>query len=415
MFLDKLRVLAGHSRKINWLWPLFITIAVLLIIIVRSWHVLPTEDMDRPGSWWIRVLLFSKIDSCQVETSAGFTVELLDGAKKTFNSGDDFQITCDANGFKVGTDIFPGGQILIRPGEPYIFAINGMKFRGNLRFVAFEDGRFDAVNVVPIEAYLNGVIGAEMPRYWKAEALKVQAITSRTYCLYYKNTYGTDRHYDIRRTQANQVYMGLAKEYNATRNAAHETRGQVLTSGNRVFPAYFGSSCGGHTEDSSEVFGKYFESVKGVACPYCVDVARKSQFFWKPAEFTTEELTSRLAERYESVKPLGEIVGIEPRRRSDYGQYSRWTSVRLIGAAGKSITLRGEDFRLALDPTGLKIKSTIFELTKIKGKWVFYGGRGFGHGVGLCQCGTEKLAKDGKTATEILKYYYPGAEITKIY
>ena len=83
------------------------------------------------------------------------------------------------------------------PDKPFIFTVNQRSYRGNLVFVLNEDGSsFDVVNVVPLEAYLAGVIGAEMPNYWEPEALKAQTIAARTYCLYIKRRFGPRRSWD---------------------------------------------------------------------------------------------------------------------------------------------------------------------------------------------------------------------------
>ncbi len=82
---------------------------------------------------------------------------------------------------------------------------------------------------------------------------------------------------------------------------------------------------------------------------------------------------------------------------------------------GSVSPLRAEDLRLAIDPTGRRIKSTACHIVTWGDGWAFLSGRGWGHGVGLCQCGAEGLARLGKTADEILQYYYPGSQIVSLY
>jgi stage II sporulation protein D len=98
-----------------------------------------------------------------------------------------------------------------------------------------------------------------------------------------------------------------------------------------------------------------------------------------------------------------------------YEDFTRPTYLKLVGSTGKSDTLRAEDFRLTLDPTGFLIRSTTFDLAKKKNEWTFTNGRGFGHSVGMCQSGAQGMARKGKTAEEILMYYYPGSNIKNIY
>jgi stage II sporulation protein D len=116
-------------------------------------------------------------------------------------------------------------------------------------------------------------------------------------------------------------------------------------------------------------------------------------------------------ERYPSLATLETIDRIEPARQSE-GE--RITLIRLIGKNGNIGFLRGEDFRLALDPSGRKIKSAIFSLRTSPKGYEFVNGRGFGHGVGLCQSGAQGMARLGKTCEEILEYYYPGSRLVRI-
>ena len=88
--------------------------------------------------------------------------------------------------------------------------------------------------------------------------------------------------------------------------------------------------------------------------------------------------------------------------------------MQLIGKNGATDTVRGEDFRLCLDPTGRKIKSAIFTVEKKGDTVLFQNGLGFGHGVGLCQCGAQGMARKGQTYQNILSYYFPESELVTI-
>ena len=119
--------------------------------------------------------------------------------------------------------------------------------------------------------------------------------------------------------------------------------------------------------------------------------------------------------KYPKLKELGDISAILPARQSDYPDFSRLTFIKLVGSTGKNDFLRAEDLRLTVDPTGNKIRSTICKIVMMGDKWVFSSGRGFGHGVGMCQCGAEGMARQGKTAEQILYYYYPGSKLIRVY
>jgi stage II sporulation protein D len=144
-------------------------------------------------------------------------------------------------------------------------------------------------------------------------------------------------------------------------------------------------------------------------------VAKLNLFFWIEAKFDRIAVMERLYNRYPNLKHLGEIKSIKVVDRSDYGRISRMTKVKLVGSTDRSDFLRAEDLRLTIDPTGSRIKSTICYIIESDDGWAFSAGRGWGHGVGMCQFGAEGMAREGKTAREILYYYYPGSKIVNIY
>jgi stage II sporulation protein D len=382
----------------------------------------PTPGMDFSERYQIRVLLFDNIRECSLASESDFSV--IDTETKTqadfTNHSSTVTVRIREGKIIVGEHSF-GGKVEIRSSSPFVLRINGALYRGNLTLIADSEGMFfDAINVVPLEAYLAGVVGAEMPSYWEPEALKAQAIACRTYCLNIKNRYGSGRNWDVRKTQAHQVYKGIAAESRTIWDAVNETKGMVLLCDNYrgaecIFPAYYSSTCGGYTEYSKNVFGDSYESLVPVECPYCRNVAKMSYYFWPMVKFDVDQVSSKLISHYPKLANLQKIVDVEPSKTSRYGSVSRIVSVKLVGKNGKSESLRGEDFRLTVDPTGTKIKSMACQMVKSKGKFVFSGGRGFGHGVGMCQYGAQGMARKGKMYDEILAYYYPGSHTVRVF
>jgi stage II sporulation protein D len=386
----------------------------------------PASQMDTEPQFQVRVLLLDNITTCAFLTASPCTVTDGDSAIKNLK----FEISNLESGVSIGLTngkitidnlLFASNQITISPDDPYIFNLNGDIYRGKLRLIVNSDcNSFDVVNIVPMESYLAGVVGAEMPRYWEPEALKAQAIAARTYCLHTKKRFGGNRAWDVTKTQANQVYLGVIAESDQVWEAVNQTHGQVLvckqTDGTEdIFPAYYCSTCGGHTENSSNVFGDWFEPLVGVPCPFCKDVAKPTLFSWPAVLFDRTNVTAKLLQRYPALSQLGEIIDINSTKQSDYEDFSRITEVKLIGSTGKSDFLKAEDLRLTIDPTGNKIKSTICRIIKLDDKWAFLSGRGYGHGVGMCQCGAQGMARQGKMAEQILSYYYPGSKTVKLY
>ncbi len=388
--------------------------------------VRPTPQIDTESRFLVRVLLADDITTCTVNVRGNFNLLNSDGSvlipeTMFIEQGLPMEVTVSGATLTLAGRHFSTNRLTILPDSPYIFSFGGDQYRGKLLLKVNPDGTsFDAVNIVPLEPYLAGVVGAEMPDYWEPEALKAQAIAARTYCLYNKKNFGVNRDWDVTKTAANQVYLGLKAESQRVWNAVNETSGQVLVCTQaggveNIFPAYYSSACGGHTEDSKNVFGDSFGPLCGVVCPYCKDVAKPNIFFWPMAQFDNVVVETALQRKYPKLRDLGDITNIAPARQTDYPDFSRLTMAKIVGSTGRSEFVRAEDLRLTIDPTGFKIRSTICRIVAINGKWAFLAGRGFGHGVGLCQCGAEGMARKGNTFAEILSYYYPGSRVRKLY
>jgi stage II sporulation protein D len=380
--------------------------------------------MDIKPQFWVRILLLDDVEQCVLKTGSPCSIQGDSQAQMKqarFKRIDvPIEIKLIEGKITIADDIFTHNEVVICPGAPHIFNLNGDDYRGKLNLIINTDGNsFDAINLIPPEPYLAGVVGAEMPDYWEPEALKAQAIAARTYCFYTKKRFGTNRTYDMKKTAAHQVYRGLSAESAQIWEAVNQTKGQVLTckqndGAEDIFPAYYSSTCGGHTENSENVFGDSFEPLTGVSCPYCRNVAKPKFFFWPVILYDAVDVTARLLEKYPQLKPLGEITTITVAEQINHGEFSRITKIKLVGSTGKSDFLKAEDFRLTIDPTGYKIKSTTCQIVKWGDKWAFLSGRGWGHGVGMCQCGAQGMARKGKNAKQILSYYYPNSKLSTI-
>jgi len=417
-----------HRSAKNTQGPVFGSFWVLLLFFVLVFVSLfsgcekrklieTTAGMDSAEELWIRVLLFDNIRECTVASTSGFNViDRSSNSASKFTSLDPVKIRLENGRIRIGEKLF-SESLTINPKDPYVVDVNGKLYRGNLKVIANKNS-FDVINSVPVDAYLNGVVGAEMPNYWEPDALRTQAIAARTYALYYKKRFGVKRSWDVSTTQATQVYKGVAVESATVKDAVRKTKGKVLktklpdgTKG--IFPTYYSSTCGGHTENSANVYGgDTYKPLSGVKCPHCKRVAKTSFYYWPMVEFDFEAVSKKLIKRYSSLKKLEKIVNITPSKVSDYG---RINSCKLTGSNGKTDFLRGEDLRLTLDPKSKNVRSTLCKIMVINNKLRFYAGKGFGHGVGMCQCGAQRLARKGKSFKQILQYYYPGSSIEKIY
>ncbi|MCH8193527.1 MAG: SpoIID/LytB domain-containing protein [Planctomycetes bacterium] len=418
---------AGRPQKPVQTWVPILIVLVLLSGLVTWLECRPRErdrltpQMAGARDTLIRVRLLSNVERFRIQITnelslrdvgSGYTVSLKDLAHLHHIDIGLIQGRLTLAGHPIDVD-----HLEIHFGPPGIFSMEGERFRGQLEVIVDGAGTsFDVINHLPLEPYLAGVVGAEMPSYWEPEALKAQAIASRTYCLYIKERFGRHRPWDVSRSQAHQVYRGVAAESAAVWDAVRATQGQVLVTEGQdgapiVLPAYYSSICGGHTEDSNQVFGEASVVLRGVDCWSCEDVAKATQFNWPVVTYSKQEVSQRLLARYPALCELGAVQEIVTTRQSEYDQFSRITQVRLVGQDGRSSVLRGEDMRLAIDPSGRRIKSTGCRLEDRGEHWAFVQGRGWGHAVGMCQCGAQGLARAGLSVQDILVHYYPGARI----
>ena len=268
------------------------------------------------------------------------------------------------------------------------------RFSGQINLFVL-DSEILVVNVLGIEKYLSSVVGSEMPTKWPIEALKAQAIASRTYALKQKG----NNLFDIDSTQRNQVYNGLESRTYKTTRAVRNTRSLVLTYKNKLINALFHSSSGGMTENSEDVWKNkypYLTSVK--------DFDKKNPKLKWQKKFSNKELINLFPK-------IGGIKNIEILNITNTG---RVKNVKLIGDYG-SDQMSGVDLRkrLGLNSNFMRFKFIEEELNKkspVKKSLIVFG-QGSGHGVGMSQWGAKYMASKGQKAERILKYFYRGVQI----
>lgn len=271
---------------------------------------------------------------------------------------------------------------------------NHHRFRGALRFSS-ADEKMLIVNVLPLEEYLSGLLASEMSSSWPLEALKAQAVASRSYALY------TIRHpknpnYDLDKGIQDQVYSGVAVETPRADLAVDKTAGVYLGLNNEPVKTYFHARCGGSTETEYWVWKmKSKANQRRVACPFC----RGSRYSW----FTD----IRLSDFFRILKiptVTANQFSLKPGSRSPSG---RLDSIE-IRAGNKTKVIPTDEFRAKLGYT--RLKSALFDW-KVSRDSVQFDGYGAGHGVGMCQWGARYLAEKKRNFSEILAYYYPGLKL----
>lgn len=287
-------------------------------------------------------------------------------------------------------------QIQILPTDSPLIFLNGARYRGRLTLVRVDAARLQIVNAVPLEAYLRGVVPAEVDARWPMEALKAQAIIARTFTLL-QITDRAAQPFDVTASWP-QLYGGLAAERPRATQAVELTRGLILTAGGSLLPTYYHTVCGGRTEDVGQLWPKTQRApLRGVECRHC---RRAPQFHWTLA---VDDGALRRALQRGGVS-VGAVrqVAITSRNRS-----GRVVGLRVAGDEG-TVTVPAPRWRAWLGAN--RLRSTNFVIRRRAGGWVF-DGYGWGHGVGLCQWGAAALGQRKRTAEQILAFYYPGAEI----
>lgn len=276
--------------------------------------------------------------------------------------------------------------------------INGKPYRGTAEASFLEKGVL-VVNELALEDYLVGLINCEISSTWPIESIKAQAVIARTYALNKKEARRSAL-YHLESSVMDQVYDGCEIEDSRARRGVSDTAGEVLTYNGSIIQAFYHSNCGGRTESAENVWGARISYLTGVDCAYCL---------LTPSTAWEQRISFRDIE--EKLKNAGhKISGVSEIRLGQRNNRGRLKNIVIVSSRGE-LSLTGDQFRKVLG-YGV-IKSTNFSLKTANGEASFTG-LGNGHGVGLCQWGAKQRALDGFGYAEILSYYYPGTEISKL-
>ncbi len=326
-------------------------------------------------------------------------------------------------------------------GEAARYYFGRMRFTHNGQSVS-------AINILPVEEYLRGVVPSEMSASFPMEALKAQAIACRSEVL--QRLGATARQdYDICADEGCQVYAGTSRQSDNVDKAIRATKGLVLKNGGQIAPAPYAGVCGGFTENNEAVWsGKAQPHLRGrfdgkkssrqnqplnsdqavqrwlaeaseANCnitngdtPRSLAYAR-GYFRWEK-QFSPAEVAGNIKRK--TNEDLGTVLDFVLRQR---GVSGRVTQLRVVGAK-KSIEINGElNIRQALSTPPLP--SALFFIEKTASgtnggaeKFIIRGG-GWGHGVGMCQVGAAMQAMQGKLYQNILEFYYKNARLARAY
>jgi stage II sporulation protein D (peptidoglycan lytic transglycosylase) len=287
-----------------------------------------------------------------------------------------------------------GAAFRLRSERP--IRLNGRDYSSPLDIARSGDG-LAVVNEVPLEEYVVGVVRAEASEKWPPEMLRAQATVARTYAAHHR-LLSAGKPFHILASTAHQQYAGRVPPTSPVWAAVRDTAGQVLLWEGDVFPAFYHTESGGYTEDPRSVFAaRNMPGLKPVRCDFS---AGSPHFYWS--------LDLRLTEVGETLRrngiDSGAISAIDVTERTPS---LRAAVVTVRGDRG-AIPVRGNDFRRMLGYD--TFKSTLFAVV-LDGEWARFTGRGYGHGVGMCQWGAKGMAEQGYSARQILEYFYPGTTL----
>ena len=258
----------------------------------------------------------------------------------------------------------------------------------------------DTIETIPLESYIVGVLAGEMPIYFEKEALKAQAVASRSYAIK-RIEYNKDKDYDVVDSIMNQVYLdedylkeawgnNYVVNINKLRSAVNETIDECLTYDDKVIDALFFSTSNGYTEDADLVFN--------LDLPYLKSVESK----WDEKESSAFSTTT--------VIPLNkfyEKLNLKYNKELKVEIIKRSPTNRVLELKINNQKFTGKDLY-----NSLSLRSTDFIITQI-GTNVFIDMKGYGHGVGMSQYGALGMAKEGYSYKDILSHYYQNTTIKK--
>ena len=267
-------------------------------------------------------------------------------------------------------------------------------------FVRVKDEKTGNISAIPFEDYIKGVVASEMPSSFEIEALKAQAVASRSYAMYQING-SKNREYDLTNTTANQVYKNdnelkqiwkeeYPKKINKIKKAIEQTSGEYLTYNSTVINAMFFSTSTGVTENSEEIFSS--------ALPYLRSTSSK----W-------DESSPSYIDTYKfSINDFYNKLSLPINNKLEITEVEKTTTGRT-----KKLKINGQEINGRQLAKKLNLRSNYFDIIQ-NGDSITITTKGFGHGVGMSQYGANGMAQEGYKYDEILKYYYKNTELKKI-
>ena len=386
----------------------------------------PEGKLAATGSWVVAqgdgtVFLLCRAESC---TTSGGMVPILGmghgtAQEWTFAREGD-RVRFGRAGAASQTQV---GSVLVSPSAGSILLWEGKPYRGEIVISPTDSGLL-VVNRLSMDSYLRGVVPLEIGNRTPAEfaAVQAQAVAARTYA--YKHL-TSSRAFDMYATVQDQVYGGIDAEKPQSDSAIATTADVVVLYNGQPITTPYHSTCGGSTAAVSEVWYDQPEQpylrpvsdrIPGTNNYYCDPSPRFSWTQSYDAAGLRAVMGKYLASYANAPKNgVGKITDIREQGRTSSGR----VAALIVQTETGSYTLRGNDIRFVLrDPKGAILNSTNFTFTKETSggeiSSLNVSGRGYGHGIGMCQWGAIGRARAGQNYRTILETYYPGTTIGRI-
>jgi stage II sporulation protein D len=352
----------------------------------------------------------------------------------TITSGSAGVLVVDGAG---GKNQWPAGadvEVLMSEGDPLAPAVGaqpltleGGKVPGFLSIKGLWSdggGHFDVIATMPIESYLPGVVTHELLPKWPRQTNEAQAVAARTYALHERaRARSENRVVDVENTTVDQVYGAFVTPVAA--DAVRATRGMVLVSDGKLMRAYFSSQCGGRPASAADVWPDYpFNRARALQGQPRQAYCQKSSLYRWEVTRKDDDVNRRIrawgrTTRHE-VETFGRVRSIEVLEANDAERPNKY---KLTDDKGNEYTLKAEELRMSLNhpASGLppitkenRIHSGDLE-AEVWANQVRFTGRGWGHGVGMCQWCAKGMADQGMDWSSMVRTFYPGVEIVKAY
>ena len=360
--------------------------------------------LPRPDDVTVRIAVLKDAPEAAVKIRGSYT--LMDPlTSRELDRGSRLDLTTlspDPAGIRIGERVFPLQRIRFVPQQYFSLYRDKKerKYRGTVDVFLTPERRLLFVNTIDLEEYIKGVLYHEVSHRWPLEAIKAQAVAARTYAIYQVQQ-NKNKDYDMTNDIYSQVYGGKNSERYRTNLAVQRTKGEILVFDGKVLPAYYHATCGGFTENVKEVWKHDLYPLKGVRCVFC---SHSPHYFWK-RNIQLKDIQEKLNN---NGYKIGLIEDIEIRERTLSG---RIKTMDISGRAGEKISVSGKAFRDIVGPN--ELRSNDYRVF-MKGYYCDFVGKGWGHGVGMCQWGAMGMAKQQYPYDKILTYYYPGSQMVPV-